>query len=74
MGVRVDQRADADGALRITQLAPTAHAVAELDPAVEDAVDVDLDVAAARQLAALVEACRVGQADAAPSASRRARW
>ena len=48
-------------ALAITQLRADAHAVAELDPALEDAVDVDLDVAAACELAAHVEARRVGQ-------------
>ena len=41
-----------------------AHAVAELDAALEDAADVDLDVAAADELAAHVEARRVGQAHA----------
>ena len=48
-------------ALRITQFAPTRDVVAELDPPFEDAVDVDLDIGAAHQLAAQVEARRVGQ-------------
>jgi hypothetical protein len=41
-----------------------AHAVAQRDRAFEDAADVDLDVAAAAQRAAQVEARRVGQAHA----------
>ena len=50
--------------LRTNAVRADAHAVAELDLAFEDAADVDLDVAAAAQRAAQVEARRVGEAHA----------
>ena len=63
-------------ALRDHAVRADAHAVAELDLAFEDAADVDLDVAAAAQRAAQVEARRIGEAHARvhQRARRRARW
>ena len=63
-GERQDHRAGLDARIADHAVRADAHAVAELHPALEDAVDVDLDVAAAEQLAALVETCRIGQAHA----------
>ena len=60
----LDHRAGGDARIADHAVRADAHAVAELDLAFEDAVDVDLDVAAAAQLAAQVEARRVGQAHA----------
>ena len=51
-------------ALRIERSGRRCARVAELDLAFEDAADVDLDVAAAAQRAAHVEARRVGEAHA----------
>ena len=61
---RMDHGAGADARIADHAVRADAHAVAELHLAFEDAVDVDLDVAAAGQLAAHVEARRVGQAHA----------
>ena len=58
-----------------TQYAPTRTPSPSSTAAFEDAADVDLDVAAAAQLAALVEAGRVGEANAAAiSRAAAARW
>ena len=64
MRERVDHRAGTEGRVGNHAVGADAHAFAELDPALEDAVDIDLDILAADQLAAQVEARRVGQAHA----------
>ena len=64
VGVRADGGAGRDAGVAQHAVGTNAHAVAELDPAFEDAAGVDLHVAAADELAAHVEASRVGQAHA----------
>ena len=62
-------------ASRITQCGADAHAVAQADAAFEDAVDVDLDLAAAQQRPRT--SSRAGSARRTPasiSASAPARW
>ncbi len=57
----VDHRAGLDHRSRGAAVGTDAHAVAEPHLALEHAADVDLDVAAAVQRAAQVEAGRIGQ-------------
>src|SRR6185369_12834466 len=59
-----DRRAGGDAGVLQRAVGADADLVAELDDAFENAADVDLDVAAATQLAAGVETRRVGDADA----------
>ena len=61
---RMDHRAGRDGRVADHAMRADHDAVAERDAAFEDAADVDLHVAAAHQLAALVEPRRVRQAHA----------
>ena len=60
----MDHRVVGDAAVADHAVRGDAHVVAQLDAALEHAVHVDLDVLAAGELAAQVEAVRVGQAHA----------
>ena len=71
MGVGPDRRAGADARVLQHAVGADSNAVAEFDRAFEDAADVDLDVAAAAQLAALVESLRIGEANAGRHEPRR---
>ena len=64
VGERMDHRAGTDDRIADHAVRADAHAVGQLDAPFEHAVDVHFDVAAAQQLAAQVEAGRVGQAHA----------
>jgi hypothetical protein len=73
VGERVDHRAGRDPRIRDHAVGADAHALAQLDAALEHAVDVDLDVLGAHQFAAQVEARRVRPA-ARPAASGASAW
>jgi hypothetical protein len=64
VGEGLDLRAGSDVGVADHAVGADAHAIAQADAAFEDAVDVDLDLAAAQQLAAHVQPRRVGQAHA----------
>ncbi len=63
MGERLDHRACADLRIPDAAVGTDSDVVRQADPAFEDAVDIDLDITAANQLAAQIEAGRIGQSD-----------
>ncbi len=64
VGEGMDHRAGLDARVGDDAVRADAHALAQLDAALEEAVDVDLHVLRAGEFAAQVEARRVGQAHA----------